>query len=63
MICFRIHLPDSLEEKILLDEIMREVIGFEGIRANADGIWACFKDRECAQLAQWILDLNGAKGE
>ena len=64
MVAFLIHPPPDLMDKIRLEMFMKETDGFIGFdKADDRKCWiAMFESAEQATTAQWLLELNGAKG-
>ena len=64
MVGFRIHPPEDAISQMALGRFMAELDGFLGYEIDEESGLpiACFLDEETAQTAQWMLDMNGAKG-
>ena len=63
MIGFRVFTPPDETSKQVLIRFAEELIGFEDIVEKNEGEYVlCFEDEESARTAQWLLELNGAKG-
>ena len=62
MIGFRAFTDNDYQVYNLLD-FLNDVDGFEVATTDNHGTWMLwFRDKESATNAQWMLELNGAKG-
>lgn len=57
--------PEAQNQFCRILEEVQEYDGLEEILVNPDTPWKavlCFRDKESATAAQWMLSLNGAEG-